>query len=294
MTPKNKPSTSAPSLGQTVVMTDWRETKKWSDHPWKRGEGRIKSRPVTECNDYAERVKEYEAIWNLRGSVKQRERDVVMGGLGVAQQYAEGDIPIMDAGQEAWLQTFTHLQYGIGFKVTQIAQEDELYGVYGRFSSEAARSMVYTQEISAMSTFNNLSATAYTAGGSNFTLLSTAQYRVDDGTWSNKLASGADLSIESLELLLTQWRTGMLDLRGRKIATEPRVLMVGPTDRWVAERIVNSTQRPFTANNDTNTIRSLGLQVAVMTHMNDDGRWFLLGEKEQTGLQWSRSGHILQ
>ena len=218
--------------------------------------------------------------------MKAKERDVVQGGLGVAQQYAEGDLPIMDSGQEAWLQSFIHLQYGIGFKVTQIAQEDELYGIYGRFASEASRSMVYTQEISAMTTFNNLSATAYTAAGSNFTLLSTAQYRTDDGTWSNKLASGADLSIESLELLLTQWRTGMLDLRGRKIATEPKVLMVGPTDRWVAERIVNSTQRPFTSNNDTNTIRSLGLQVAVMTHMTDDGRWFLLGEKEQTGLQW--------
>lgn len=218
-----------------------------------------------------------------------------MGGLGIAAQYAEGDIPIMDSGQEAWIQPYPHLQWGIGFKVTQIAQEDELYGVYGRFATEISRSMVYTQEIDAMKTFNNLGATAYTAGGSNFTLLSTGQFRNDDGTWSNKLASQSDLSIESLELLLTQWRTGMLDLRGRKIATEPKVLMVGPTDRWVAERIVNSTQRPFTANNDTNQpIRNLGLQVFVSTHLTDDGRWFLLGEKEMTGLNWSRSGHLIQ
>lgn len=208
-------------------------------------------------------------MFNIRGSVKQRERDVVMGGLGLISQFAEGDAPVFDAGVEAWLQTYTHLQWGLGFKITQIAQEDELYGVYARFASELSRATLYTQEIQAMTTFNNLGATAYTTpDGTTFPLLSTAQYRTDGGTWSNKLASGVDLSIESLELALTQWRTGMVDLRGRKLATEPRVLMVGPSDRFVAERIVNSTQRPFTANNDDNTIRSLGLDVLVMTHLN--------------------------
>lgn len=217
-------------------------------------------------NDYAERVKEFEQLFNIRGSVKQRERDVVMGGLGVMAQLEEGAIPVMDAGNEAWIQPYNHLTWALGFKITQVAQEDELYGVYPRFASELSRSAVYTQEIQAMTTFNNLSAVAYTANsGATFPLLSTAQYRIDDGSWSNKLASGADLSIESLELLLTQWRTQMVDLRGRKIATEPKLLVVGPTDRWIAERIVNSTQRPMTGNNDTNPIKSLGLQVAVMT-----------------------------
>jgi phage major head subunit gpT-like protein len=215
-----------------------------------------------------------------------------MGGLGLINQFAEGDAPTFDAGVEAWLQTYTHLQWGLGFKVTQIAQEDELYGVYARFATELARATLYTQEIQAMGTFNNLGATAYTANATAFPLLSTAQYRIDDGTWSNKLASGADLSIESLELALSQWRTGMVDLRGRKLATEPRVLMVGPSDRWVAERIVNSTQRPFTANNDDNVVRNLGLDVLVMTHLTDDGRWFLLGEKEMTGLNWFNRRNI--
>lgn len=220
-------------------------------------------------NDFAERIKEFDAIFNIRGSVKQRERDVVVGGFGVMSQLEEGDIPVMDAGNEAWIQPYNHLTWALGFKITQVAQEDELYGVYPRFASELARSAVYTQEIQAMATFNNLSATAYTTpSGATFPLLSTAQYRIDDGTWSNKLASGADLSIESLELLLTQWRTGMVDLRGRKLATEPRVLMVGPSDRFVAERIIQSTQRPGTANNDKNTIQNIGLQVQVMTHLN--------------------------
>src|SRR5216683_2506257 len=115
--------------------------------------------------------------FNIRGSVKQRERDVVMGGLGLIAQFAEVDAPVFDAGVEAWLVTYSHLQWGLGFKVTQIAQEDELYGVYARFSGELSRATLYTQEIQAMTTFNNLAATAYTAAGTGYTLLATNQFR---------------------------------------------------------------------------------------------------------------------
>src|SRR6266852_8095843 len=71
--------------------------------PAKAGEIRIKSLVVNTSyfNDYAERIKEFENVFNIRGSVKQRERDVVMGGLGLIAQFAEGDAPVFDAGVEA-------------------------------------------------------------------------------------------------------------------------------------------------------------------------------------------------
>jgi len=63
--------------------------------------------------------------------------------------------------------------------------------------------------------------------------------------------------------------------------------MVGPSDEHIAKRIVNSTQRPFTADNDVNTIRDYGLEVVVMDHLTDDGRWFLLADKNDTGLVYN-------
>jgi hypothetical protein len=137
-----------------------------------------------------------------------------------------------------------------------------------------------------MDPFNNLSATAYTANGTNYTILSTTQFRADGGSWSNQLASGADLSEASLEALLVQWSQQMVNQRGFKVAIMPKVLMVGPSDRFVGLRLLNSIQRPFTADNDPNTFKDLGLQLLVMPHLTDDGRWFLLADKKETGLMW--------
>ncbi len=237
-------------------------------------------------NEYMLALKQFEALYNIDGSVKRQETDVVFAGLGQFKKKPEGAPPELDAGAQAWTQQYVHNTWALALKITQEALEDELYGVFLRMAKELAQAAVYTQELDAMTLLNNLAATVYTAGGTGYTLLSTTHFRADGGTWSNQLSSGADLSIESLEALLTQWTTGMLDQRGRKQATMPEKLVVGASDWAVAERILNSIQRPFTADNDINPIRRWNLKAHVMTHLTDDGRWFLLGPTEQTGLNW--------
>lgn len=211
----------------------------------------------------------------------------MMAGLGQFFPKSEGAPAQMDAGAEAWKRQYVHNTYALQTRITMEAMEDELYGVFPEFGKELARAAVYTQEVNAVDVFNQATTlTQYTAGGTNFPLLSTVHFRADGGTWSNQLASGADLSIESLEALLNQWSSGMVDQRGRKLAIMPKRLVVGTSDRFNALRIVNSVQRPFTADNDVNTIKALGLEVIVLTHMTDDGRWFLLADIEETGLMW--------
>lgn len=238
-------------------------------------------------NEVKEAVKQFPQIYRIDGSVKGQETEGVMAGLGTFFLKAQGAPPQQDSGAEAWKKVYTHSTYALQTRITLEAMEDELYGVFPEFGRELARAAVYTQEVNAMDLFNNAgTATVYTAGGSNFTLLSTAQFRADGGTWSNQLASNADLTIESLEALLNQWSSGMLDQRGRKLAIQPTRLVVGTDDRFNALRIVNAIQRPFTADNDPNTIRALNLEVLVMTHMTNDGRWFLLAPKEETAILW--------
>jgi hypothetical protein len=238
-------------------------------------------------NEYENRNKEWQQIYTIKSSKKQKENDVVFAGLGQFFQKQEGDAPQFDSGQEAWKKVYTHNTWALGVEFTEEAAEDDLYDVMGRWGKELGASAAYTQSVQAMSPFNDLTATIYTAAGSNFTLLSTSQFLVTGATWSNRPTTAVDLSIESLEALLTQWSTGMVDQRNRKLATSPKYLMVGPSDQHIARRIVNSTSRPFTADNDVNTIRDWNLEVIVMHHMTDDGRWFLLGEKSETGLRYN-------
>lgn len=237
-------------------------------------------------NEYNLTPQTFQEIYNIKPSRKYKETDVVTAGLSLFEQKVEGNPPLMDNGGVSYAKVFIHGTWALGFEVTEEGMEDDLYGWYKRLGGELARAARYTQDVEAYDLFNNLSDTVYSAGGSNYTLLSTAHYRIDGGTWGNRPTTAVDLSQESLEAAVQAWTTTMLDQRGRKLDIEPAVLMVGPSDRFLAQRLINSIQRPFSADNDINPLKGIGLRIHVAPHLTDDGRWFLLAPKEQTGLVW--------
>lgn len=242
----------------------------------------------TYFNEYELYGRQYETLYNMNVSKKRTETDVMLAGVSTFQPKVEGDSPFFDAGAQAWTKAYTALTWALGIELSEEGIEDDLYNYYSRMGGELGRAAYYTREIEAMTPFNDLASTIYTAGGTNYTLLQTNQFRIDGGTWSNKLATPADLSIESLETLLIQWRTGMLDQRGRKMLVPPAVLLVGPSDEWIAKRILMSEKRPESNFNDPNVVRTeRNLRVHVSDFMTDDGRWFILAPKGDTGLQYN-------
>src|SRR5437868_4190091 len=80
----------------------------------------------------------------------------------------------------------------------------------------------------------------------------------------------------------------MVDQRGRKVTIRPEVLMVGPSDEWVAHRLLESDKRPFGGDNDVNAVKERRrLRIFVADFMTDDSRWFLLANKRFTGLRYN-------
>jgi phage major head subunit gpT-like protein len=246
-------------------------------------------------DEFPLRGEQFRSIYDVTTSRKRQETDVVMAGLGLYQRKAEGNSPSFDNGREAWKKVYTHGTWALGIEITQEAMEDELYGYYQGLGQELGKAARYTQEVEAMDIFNDLSAAVYTANSTDYPLLSTTHYRVDGGTWANRFSVGADLSVDSLEAALSHWRVNMVDQRGRKIRPEPKILLVGVTDRFIAERILTSEKRPFGNDNDPNVLKNAGLRVVVSDFLTDDGRWFLLGEPGQTALTYfQRKPHEMQ
>lgn len=229
-----------------------------------------------------------EEIYPVVSSRKKSETDVITAGLGTFQPKNEGGPPTFDNGQQAWTKAYTHNTWALGVEITEEGMEDDLYDFYMSMGRELGKAGAYTQQVEAFDLFNSLSATVYTAGGSNFTLLSTTHFRVDGGTWANRPTSATDLSYEALELFLTNWRTSMVDQRGRKLTIRPETLMVAPSDEFMAEKILMSEPIPFSADNTVNAVRARrSLRPFVADFMTDDSRWFLLASKGQTGLRYN-------
>jgi phage major head subunit gpT-like protein len=229
-----------------------------------------------------------EEIYNVVESRKKTETDAVTAGLATYMLKTEGMSPQFDTGGQAWTKAYTHNTWALGVEITEEGMEDDLYDYYLSMGRELGKAGAYTQQIEAFDLFNNLSATVYTAGGTAYTLLSTTQFRLDGGVWSNRFTTPTDLSIESYETSLSNWRTNMVDQRGRKLTIRPETLMVGVSDEFNGHRILMTDQRPFSADNDVNAARARrSVELFVADFMTDDTRWFVLANKRYTGLRYN-------
>lgn len=231
--------------------------------------------------------RQFDTLWNRISSEKRQEKEVVRAGSGLFHEIFEGNAPDMDVIAEAYMVTVVHRGMGLGFEITQWAMDDELYGIYQDMGQSLGESARQTQEVQAAAPFNDLTSPIYTAGGTNYPVLSTTHFRLDGDTWSNRPTTAVDLSLDSLEAGLAQWRTGQVNQRGFKLAVQPELLVVGPSDESLAKRLVYSMQRPGGNDNDLNFVKQYrNLQVFVWDFLTDDGRWFLMAPKKNRAMNW--------
>lgn len=241
---------------------------------------------------YSEIPALYERIFNVETSDIKIERHAVYAGYGTYASKDEGDAPTYDSGQEAWTKSYTHSTFALGVQVTQEAVEDDLHGVIKWLMKQGgglADVAMYTINRDSMDLFNSYltSGTVYTAGGSNYPLLSTSHFRVDGGTWSNRPTNPMDLSIETLEYMLSHWMTNQKNQRGQILMTSPVTLMVGASDGPLAKRLIRSKNRPQSSDNDPNVLDGLD-HLMIHPLLTDDGRFLAFAPKKETGLTFYR------
>lgn len=225
---------------------------------------------------YAEKPKQWSQIFEQRSSEKAYEEDIAISGFGLAPVKTEGGGVSYDSDNQEYTKRYTHVAYALGFQVTHEEIEDNLYKSRAfRRSAGLARSMRQTQEIIAANILNRATTAGYT-GGDGVVLLS-ASHPSQAGNWSNILSVAADLSEAALEDILIQIR-GAKDSRGLRIALQGRQLLIAPQNQFEATRIMKSTLRYNTADNDINAMRSMGMLpdgVVVNDYFDDADQWFV-------------------
>lgn len=169
--------------------------------------------------------------------------------------------------------------YGLGFIITREIYEDDQYAKVGAQKAKAlARSLRQTKEIVAANIYNRAFTAGYT-GGDGIVLCSTAHLNVAGGTYSNKIATDADLSEAALEQAVIDI-AGYRDDRGLLIAAKPEKLVIPYQLQFEAKRILGADGRVGTDLNDPNVLKDMGLfsQVVVNHYLSSTGSddWFIL------------------
>ena len=201
---------------------------------------------------------EWAEIFETESSDRAFEEEVMLAGFGQAPVKSEGAAVSFDTANEAYTARYTHETIALAFAITEEAVEDNLYDrLSTRYTRALARSMSNTKEVKGANILNNAFDSTYTFGDGK-ELCATDHPTVGGGSLRNELSTAADLNETSLEQALIDIAAFIVE-RGLLVAVQGRKLVVPPALQFVADRLMASTLRPGTADNDINAMRNMGM-----------------------------------
>ena len=208
--------------------------------------------------EYSRYENEHAEIFITETSDRAFEEEVMLTGFSGAEVKQEGAPVVFDQASEAYTSRYTHETIALAFAITEEAIEDNLYDrLASRYTRALARSMTNTKQVKAAAVLNNAFNSAFT-GGDGKELIATDHPLANGGTFSNELATAADLNETSLEQSLIDI-AAFVDERGLRIAIQGRKLIVPKELQFTAERILKTPLRTATADNDINAIKNMGM-----------------------------------
>jgi len=215
-------------------------------------------------------------IFDTENSDRAFEEEVMLSGFGSASVKPEGTSVNFDSATESFTARYSHETVGLAFQITEEAVEDNLYDkISTRYTKALARSMAHTKQVKAANVLNNGFSSSFT-GGDGVELFSSA-HPTSSGNQRNELAVASDLNETSLEQAMIDI-AAFADDRGLKVAAKARKLIIPSALQFTAERLMKSSGRTGTSDNDINAISSKGMipeGYAVNNYLTDTDAFFI-------------------
>ena len=235
--------------------------------------------------EYKQYANEHAEIFDTETSDRAFEEEVMLSGFANAAVKPEGQGVTFDDAQETFTARYTNETIALAFAITEEAIEDNLYDrLASRYTKALARSMANTKQVKAAAVLNN-GFNASFAGGDGKALFAT-DHPTLAGDFSNELATPAELNETSLEQSLIDI-AAFTDERGLKIAAQGVKLIIPSALQFTAERLMKSTGRTGTADNDINALASMGMipQGYAVNHYLTSTKKFFIKTDVPNGLK---------
>ena len=229
--------------------------------------------------EYKRYENQHSEIYTEESSDRAFEEEVMLSGFANAQVKGEGSGVSFDEAQETFTARYTHETVALAFAITEEAIEDNLYDrLASRYTKALARSMSNAKQVKSVEPLiQGLPTTDNFDSGDGVSLFNTAHPTVA-GTFSNTLATQADLNETSLEQSLIDI-AAMTDERGLRIAARGVKMIIPSELQFTAERLMKSQGRTGTADNDINAIVSMGMipqGYIVNNYLTDSDAFYIL------------------
>ena len=240
--------------------------------------------------EYARYENQHSEIFTTETSGRSFEEEVMLSGFGAAPTKSEGTGVAFDDANEAYTARYNHETVALAFSITEEAVEDNLYDrLSARYTKALARSMAHTKQVKAAAVLNNAFDSTVT-GGDGKELCATDHPLTNGSTFANEPSTAADLNETSLEDALIKI-AGFVDERGLIVALRGMKLIIPRQLQFVAERIMNSTLRVGTSDNDANALKNMGMLpqgYVVNDFLTDTDAFFIMTDTPRGFLHFER------
>lgn len=194
---------------------------------------------------------EYASLFNVMTTNRAYEEEWGWGGFGAPALKTEGRSVQFGDLVTGYYKRYNQATYGLGFRVTLEMRTFEKYGVINEAGTDLGDSIREGIEVLASGILN----TALTATGPDGkALFATDHPLLRGGTQSNRLSTLADLSVISYQQACTIFET-MRSAEGRRRRMTPSMLWFAPQLEYKAKELLQSPDRPDTANRAKNVVR---------------------------------------
>jgi hypothetical protein len=249
---------------------------------------------------------EWPHIFNKETSDRAFEDEAEFVGVGPLVQKPEGEPTTYRDAAQGGTKRFQMFTYALGVRSSYELYKDDMYGLVKKIPAALARSAQFAREVNTWGVINlgytsstnilnsyvtvdgnNLFNTAHNLlGGSAATAIAPAasSYYTAPGTWPNRPATDVDLSFTAIQLALNNFRR-MPDGVGMPIKVRPRILLIPPELIWIAREILGSPHKPYTADNEVNSLLNENLEYFSYSYSPSLSAWELLADKSEHSLK---------
>ena len=210
-------------------------------------------------------------LFNVAGSDKAEETDLGVGSFGNFTEYK--DTIEYDDVEKGFKTTYTHVEFARGFIVPRKLVADDQYNVINSMPRKLGVAAMRKREKDGASVFVNAFSSAV-VGGDAVELCGAHPLSPTNATTQSNVGTTA-LSYDAVVATRKLMRS-YTDDQGELIPIVPNTLLVPPELEDTAWTIVNSMNKPGTANNDGNFVRSGGLDVVVWDYLTNAKDWFMI------------------
>lgn len=250
--------------------------------------------------DLKQRDEEYSYIANEETSDGAFEDEVEFSGLGPFVPKYEGEAVTYQDIIQGGTKRYLHTPWALGVRASHELIKDDQYKLINQAPKCLARSAHFVKEMQFWNIFN-LGFTTTTVidgqtlfntqhpllGGTQATNIGPGVGNIiaAAGTYPNRPTTDIDLSFTALQLAINMFER-LIDSQGLPISMKPKYLIIPPELKWIAREILGSPNKPYTADNEINSLISEDLMYFISHYITGSSPWFLVGDKEAHSLKF--------